>query len=186
MAFETFQSVEGIISGINRGDSCCSMMVSLISNSNIVNVIVTGETTVVDNVRLRPGMRIAAFYDANLPTPAIFPPQYRAELVTTLRRNQQVKLDYFDDDLTSSDNSLRLNIGPTTNIVTLKIRNCLSIIRRLPSVFPHRQRLSVLLCCVNIDQLNISIESKRENTCRLDSVLPSIITFYSSIRERRI
>ena len=119
MAFETFQSVEGIICGINRGDSCCTMMVSLISNSNIVNVIVTGETTVVDNVRLRPGMRIAAFYDANLPTPAIFPPQYRAELVTTLRRNQQVKLDYFDDNLTSSDNSLRLNIGPTTNIVTL-------------------------------------------------------------------
>lgn len=119
MAFETFQSVEGIISGINRGDSCCSMVVSLISNSNIVNVVVTGETVVVDNVRLRPGMRIAAFYDANLPTPAVFPPQYRAELVTTLRRNQQVKLDYFDDDLTSSDNSLRLNIGPTTNIVTL-------------------------------------------------------------------
>lgn len=119
MAFETFQSVEGIISGINRGDSCCSMVVSLISNSNIVNVVVTGETVVVDNVRLRPGMRIAAFYDANLPTPAVFPPQYRAELVTTLRRNQQVKLDYFDDSLTSSDNSLRLNIGPTTNIVTL-------------------------------------------------------------------
>lgn len=119
MAFETFQSVEGIISGINRGDSCCSMVVSLISNSNTVNVVVTGETVVVDNVRLRPGMRIAAFYDANLPTPAVFPPQYRAELVTTLRRNQQVKLDYFDDSLTSSDNSLRLNIGPTTNIVTL-------------------------------------------------------------------
>lgn len=119
MAFETFQSVEGVITRINRGDNCCSMMVSMISNSNIVNVIVTGETTVIDNVRLRPGMRIAAFYDANLPTPAIFPPQYRAELVTTLRRNQQVKLDYFDDNLTSSDNSLRLNIGPTTDIVTL-------------------------------------------------------------------
>lgn len=71
---------------------------------------------VVDNVRLRPGMRIAAFYDANLPTPAVYPPQYRAELVTSLRRNQQVKLDYFDDSLTSTDNTLRLNIGPTTNV----------------------------------------------------------------------
>lgn len=119
MAFETFQSVEGIINGINRGDSCCSMMVSLISNSNIINVIVTGETTVVDNVRLRPGMRIAVFYDANLPTPAVYPPQYRAELVTALKRNQQVKLGYFDDNLTSSDYSLKLNIGPTTNVVTL-------------------------------------------------------------------
>ena len=43
MAYENFQSVEGIIQSINRGDSCCSMMVSLISNSNIVNVVVTGE-----------------------------------------------------------------------------------------------------------------------------------------------
>ena len=78
MAYENFESVEGIIQSINRGDSCCSMMVSLISNSNIVNVVVTGETMVVDNVRLRSGMRIAAFYDANLPTPAVYPPQYRA------------------------------------------------------------------------------------------------------------
>ena len=119
MAYETFESVEGIIQSINRGDSCCTMMVSLISNSNIVNVVVTGDTTIVDNVRLRPGMRIAAFYDANLPVPAVYPPQYRAELVTSLRRNQQVKLDYFDDNLTSSDNTLRLNIGPTTNVQTL-------------------------------------------------------------------
>ena len=119
MAFETFQSVEGIISGINRGDSCCSMVVSLISNSNIVNVVVTGETVVVDNVRLRPGMRIAAFYDANLPTPAVYPPQYRAEIITSLRRGQQAVLGYFDENLTSEDNSLQLNIGPMTNIVTL-------------------------------------------------------------------
>ena len=119
MAYETFEKVEGIIQEINRGDDCCSMTLSVISGSDIVNVVVSGDTAVIDNVRLRPGMRIAAFYDTNLPTPAVYPPQYRAELVTTLRRNQQVKLDYFDDSLTSSDNSLRLNIGPTTNIVTL-------------------------------------------------------------------
>ena len=119
MAYETFERVEGIIQSINRGDSCCTMMVSLVSNSNIVNAVVTGETVIVDNVRLRPGMRIAVFYDANLPTPAVYPPQYRAELVTSLRRNQQVKLSYFDDSLTSEDNALRLNIGPTTNVETL-------------------------------------------------------------------
>lgn len=119
MAYESFEKIEGIIQGINRGDSCCSMLLSLISGSNIVNLVVTGETTVIDNVRLRSGMRIAAFYDANLPVPAIYPPQYRAEIVTSLRRGQQVVLDYFDDSLTSSDNSLRLNMGPTTSVMTL-------------------------------------------------------------------
>ena len=102
MAYETFEKIEGIIQGINRADSCCSMVVSLISDSNIVNVVVTGETTIIDNVRLRPGMRIAAFYDTNLPTPAIYPPQYRAELITSLRRGLQVMLDYFDENLTCS------------------------------------------------------------------------------------
>lgn len=119
MAYETFEKVEGIIQGINRGDDCCSMTLSVISGSNIVNVVVSGDTTLIDNVRLRPGMRIAAFYDTNLPTPAVYPPQYRAELITTLRRGQQVLLDYFDDELTSADGSLKLNIGPMTNVMTL-------------------------------------------------------------------
>ena len=119
MAYETFEKVEGIIQGINRGDDCCSMTLSVISGSNIVNVVVSGDTTVIDNVRLRPGIRIAAFYDTNLPTPAVYPPQYRAELITTLRRGQQVLLDYFDDELTSADGSLKLNIGPMTNVMTL-------------------------------------------------------------------
>ena len=119
MAYETFEKVEGIIQGIERGEDCCSMMLSLISGSDIVNVMVSGDTVVVDNVRLRPGMRIAVFYDTNLPTPAVYPPQYRAEIVTSLRRGQQVVLGYFDENLISDDNSLQLNIGPMTNVVTL-------------------------------------------------------------------
>ena len=119
MAYETFEKVEGIIQGIERGEDCCSMMLSLISGSDIVNVTVSGDTVVVDNVRLRPGMRIAAFYDTNLPTPAVYPPQYRAELVTSVRRGQQVMLDYFNDQLESADGSLKLNIGPMTNVMTL-------------------------------------------------------------------
>ena len=118
MAYETFDKVEGIIQGINRGDDCCSMTLSVISDSNIVDVVVSGDTTGVDNVRLRPGMRIAAFYATNLPTPAVYPPQYRAELITSLRRGQQVLLDYFDDELASADGSLKLNIGPMTNVWT--------------------------------------------------------------------
>ena len=119
MAYETFEKIEGMIQSINRGDSCCSMMLSLISNSNIVNVVVSGDTTIIDNVRLRAGMRVAVFYDANLPVPAVYPPQYRAEIVTSLRRGQQAALEYFDENLVSADASLKLNIGPMTNVVTL-------------------------------------------------------------------
>lgn len=118
MPYETFQKIEGIIQSISRGDSCCTFMLSVISDSGVINVIVDGETIVIDNVRLRAGMRIAAFYDVNVPVPAVYPPQYRAEIVTSLRRGQQVVLDYFDDNLTSSDDSLRINIGPMTDVRT--------------------------------------------------------------------
>ena len=85
----------------------------------VTNVVVSGDTAVVDHVRLRPGMRVAAFYDTNLPTPAVYPPQYRAELVAPLRRGQQVMLDYFNEQMESADGSLKLNIGPMTNVMTL-------------------------------------------------------------------
>lgn len=38
MAYETFEKVEGIIQTINRGDDCCSMTLSVISDSNILRL----------------------------------------------------------------------------------------------------------------------------------------------------
>lgn len=119
MDYDNYQQVIGTIQNISRGTSCCNMMISLLTDNGIVNFILTGETVVIDNVRLRRGMRVAAFYDTSLPAPAIFPPQYRAELITSLRRDQNVMLNYFDENLTAEDNSLKLNISPLTNISTL-------------------------------------------------------------------
>ena len=119
MAYETFEKVEGIIRNIDRSDDCCSMILALDVDGEVTNVVVSGDTAVIDHVRLRPGMRVAAFYDTNLPTPAVYPPQYRAELVAPLRRGQQVMLDYFNDQMESADGSLKLNIGPMTNVMTM-------------------------------------------------------------------
>lgn len=118
MDYENLRSITGVIQDIRRGNTCCEQMVEIMSSEGIVNFLISGDTDIIDSVRLRKGMRIAAFYDTSLPAPAIFPPQYRAELVTTLRRDQNVALNYFDENLTAENNSLRLNIGPLTNIVT--------------------------------------------------------------------
>ncbi len=118
MAYENYQKVIGTIQEISRGDSCCSQMISVMTDNGIVNFIVSGETQIIDNIRLRRGMRIAAFYDSSLPVPAIYPPQYQAELITVLRRNQEVTLKYFDENLVAEDNSLRLNLSPVTKIMT--------------------------------------------------------------------
>lgn len=119
MAYETYQKVIGSIQNISRGASCCSFLMAVQTETETINFVVTGETLVIDNIRLRRGMRVAAFYDTSLPAPAIYPPQYQAELVTVLRQNQNVTLDYFDRNLVSEDNSLKLNLSPTTRISTL-------------------------------------------------------------------
>lgn len=113
-----YQKVVGVIQDIRRGNSCCTQLVSIRTNNGIINFVVSGDTMVIDNVRLRRGMRVAAFYDKNLPVPAIFPPQYQAELITSLRREQNVVWNYFDETLTAEDNSLKLNVDAMTNIET--------------------------------------------------------------------
>lgn len=67
MAYENYQQVTGVITEINRGNSCCSQMVSVRTNSEGINFIVSADTRIIDSVRLRRGMRIAAFYDMTLP-----------------------------------------------------------------------------------------------------------------------
>lgn len=118
MAYEAYGQINGVIREIQRGESCCSQLIRLDTENGEVQFIVSADTMVIDSVRLRKGMRIVAFYDTSLPVPAIYPPQYRAEIVTAIRREQNVMLNFFDEDLMAEENALLLNIGPMTNIVT--------------------------------------------------------------------
>ena len=94
MDYSSYQQVTGVIQEIRRGNSCCDLLISIRTDNETVNFMVSGDTKIVDNTRLRRGMRVAAFYDANLPAPAIYPPQFRAELIAPLRRDQNVTLKY--------------------------------------------------------------------------------------------
>ncbi|MCM1040441.1 MAG: hypothetical protein NC434_14075 [Ruminococcus sp.] len=123
MAYRDFVPVIGTIVNMTRGNDCCSQMMSLRVDNGIVNFTITSQTQVVDCRPLRLGLRVAAFYDASLPVPLIFPPQYRAQLVTVLTRDEQVMLRYFDRNLTAEDNSLQLNIVRNTNIETINGQN---------------------------------------------------------------
>ena len=119
MDYTNLVPVIGIIVNITRGNDCCSQMLSLRTEDGIVNFFLSMDTIVIDSRQLRQVMRVAAFYDNTLPVPLIFPPQYQAQLITQLGRNEQVMLNYFDSDLTAADNTLQLNIAGGTLIRTL-------------------------------------------------------------------
>ena len=123
MDYTSLVPITGVIMNITRGNDCCSQMVSLRTENGIVNFAVDMDTVIIDSRQLRQGMRVAAFYDGNLPVPLIFPPQYRAQIVTVLGRNEQVMLNYFDENLTATDGSLQLNVGPGTGIKTINGQN---------------------------------------------------------------
>ncbi|MCI7814126.1 MAG: hypothetical protein SO016_00295 [Lachnospiraceae bacterium] len=123
MVYENYVPVLGRILSISKGVDCCSQMMSLQTGNGIVNFMVDSETQVIDSRQLRAGMQVAAFYDSSLPVPMIFPPQYRAKMIAVLARNEQVMLNQFDSNLTATDQSLQLNVGPNTVVKTVNGQN---------------------------------------------------------------
>ena len=84
---------------------------------SVVNFVVTPTTYFVDHVMLKVGDLVTGFYDTNAPVPLIFPPQYRAIVMTRNSPYQNVKVDFFNSELVSSDNQLKLNTDPYTPTV---------------------------------------------------------------------
>lgn len=119
MRLPTLTPVLGVITNISPfSRECCSHLISLRTSNGMVNFIVSSDTYVVDCTRLQRGMRVAAFYDPSLPVPLIFPPQYQAEVVVPILREDQVTIAYFDRNLLASDRSLQLNLNNQTTIST--------------------------------------------------------------------
>ena len=119
MAYANYVPVIGTIINMTRGNDCCSQLMSLRTNNGITNFLITADTRIIDTRPLRIGLRVAAFYDNSLPMPLIFPPQYRAQIVTVLAGNEQIMLSEFDNNLIAKDNSLQLNIARNTNMETI-------------------------------------------------------------------
>ena len=101
------------------GEDCCSRILSLQTPEEQADFVLSADTTVIDCVPIRTGMRIAAFFDSKAPMPLVYPPRYQAVLVTRMERGENVMLSEFDENLVSAGNTLQLNISPLTRIVTL-------------------------------------------------------------------
>ena len=114
-----YVAVYGVIQDIRMfGNECCQQIVSILTDNGVVNFIISPNTYVVNERRLRRGMNVAAFYDANLPVPLIYPPQYQAVIITERRPRENVMVDYFNNSLEAVNNSLKLNVGRGTDVVT--------------------------------------------------------------------
>ena len=115
----SFISVSGTIVRISPiNNQCCNSMITLNTENGIVNIISSSDTYVIDQVTLRIGMQITAFFDSMAPAPLIFPPQYQALIIGQIRGQEMIAVSFFNQNLVAEDNSLQLNLSNRTNIIT--------------------------------------------------------------------
>ncbi|KOA20109.1 hypothetical protein CLHOM_14790 [Clostridium homopropionicum DSM 5847] len=119
-----FQPFTGIVTMINdffvgSGESsgCYKLMSVENQDGSLVNFVVSPNTYFINHVTVRIGDRVTGFYDTTVPVPLIYPPQYGAVVMTRDTRYRNVKVDYFNEQLISSDGFLKLNISPYTRII---------------------------------------------------------------------
>lgn len=118
-----FKSFSGMITGISefntgQGNNGCYQLFSVQNRSGeMVNFVISPATYVLDQVMLSVGDMVTGYYDGDAPVPLIFPPQYRALIMIRNNPALNVKVDFFNNQLISSDGQLRLNLSPLTQIV---------------------------------------------------------------------
>ncbi|MFJ7728528.1 hypothetical protein ACIQXV_20570 [Neobacillus sp. NPDC097160] len=104
--------------GQNGKEDGCKKLISVENGmGTIVNFLITPTTYFVDHVLVAVGDRVTGYYDGNAPALLIYPPQYQALVMVKKSPYQNVKVDYFNSQLESSDGRLRLNVSPYTQIL---------------------------------------------------------------------
>lgn len=114
----TVTMIEDFYTGQDDESIGCYKLMSL-ENAAMgpVNFIISPETYFVNHAVIKVGDEVTGFYDANAPTPLIYPPQYRAIVMAKNTGSENVTVDYFNKQLISSDGNLKLNIAPSTEVI---------------------------------------------------------------------
>ncbi len=120
-----FKSFHGTVTMISdfmitvtgEGEGCYKLISVDNGYGSIVNFVVSPTTYFVDHAVVSVGDRVTGYHDGDAAVPMIFPPQYQALIMVKTNPYQNVKVDYFDRQLVSSDGQLKLNMSPYTQIV---------------------------------------------------------------------
>lgn len=112
----TILTIEDIL--MDRRDTlgCNKIFTIEDSEKNIITFHVSPSTYFIDNITAKEGDYVTGFYDNNAPVPLIYPPRFQALIMAVGMENINVKVDFFNRNLVSSDGMLRLNISPNTQI----------------------------------------------------------------------
>ena len=114
----TVTEIVDFLTGQNIEREGCTQLFTVKNEMGaIVNFVVSPSTYFVDHEMVAVGDRVTGYYDGDAPAILIYPPQYPALVMLKDNSNQNVKVDYFNNQLVSSDGQLHLNLSPYTQII---------------------------------------------------------------------
>jgi len=117
-----FIKVAGTIESVEKREDATYYTVKEDENINVF--VVNNETLVFDNtgkeVKLQKGDQVTAYTYANKPMLMIYPPQYNPEVIIVETKEMGiVEVDFFNKELVNADNTLKLNVGKETELLSL-------------------------------------------------------------------
>lgn len=125
MSMIKFYSFHGIVTMINdfmisakgEGEGCYKLMSVEDGQGATVNFMISPTTYFVEQEMVSVGDKVTGYYDGNAPAILIYPPQFTALVMVKDSPHYNVKVDFFNSQLVSSDEKLKLNISAFTQIV---------------------------------------------------------------------
>ncbi|MFF2793673.1 stalk domain-containing protein [Lysinibacillus xylanilyticus] len=117
-----FIKITGTIENVEKRKDSTYYTVKEDENTNVF--VVNDDTLVYDNtgkeVKLQKGDKVTAFTYANKPMLMIYPPQYNPEvIIVETKEIGTVEVDFFNKELVNTDNTLKLNVGKETELLSL-------------------------------------------------------------------
>lgn len=111
-------SITPMVTGNGRTMGCSQIVTLWDDEENITNFLVSPNTYVVDLFRIKEGAEVEFFFDELAAIPLIYPPRYNAVIAVEKVPGVNWTAGYFDAALMNAEYSLKLNLGPKTEIVT--------------------------------------------------------------------
>lgn len=110
----TVTSVTPVQTGETTYNPCNLFLTMQGTDRQTFHVIINSSTYVLNQAPILQGESITIFYDNLAPMPLIYPPQYQAVAIVHTVPGRFAVMDYFDQNLVNSDNTLRLNLSGNT------------------------------------------------------------------------
>ncbi|OPL07489.1 MAG: hypothetical protein AVO33_05035 [delta proteobacterium ML8_F1] len=109
-----YVSFSGIVKTIEDEENSTTILEVTHETHGMFYLVIEDETYLVNGDALEAGAEVEGFLKSDVPITLIYPPRYPAEVVVVKEASRQVTVDYFSEELISSDKTLKLN--PTDDL----------------------------------------------------------------------